>query len=104
MLLYCVAYVCAYVREKVMFEVYGGESESMSDQWKFLFILPYDSFNAGLSCYFSEYLVNGERYSRHYYCNQIEKSGICHRKVPLRMLCIMISTYIRKVIKFLEII
>ena len=31
----CVAYVCAYVREKVMFEVYGGESESVSDQWKF---------------------------------------------------------------------
>ena len=31
----CVVYVCAYVREKVMFEVYGGESESMSDQWKF---------------------------------------------------------------------
>ena len=31
----CVAYVCAYVREKVMFEVYGVESESMSDQWKF---------------------------------------------------------------------
>ena len=29
----CVAYVCAYVREKVMFEVYGGESESMSDQY-----------------------------------------------------------------------
>ena len=33
----CVAYVCAYVREKVMFEVYGGESESMSDQYRFLF-------------------------------------------------------------------
>ena len=31
------AYVCAYVREKFMFEVYGGESESMSDQWKFFF-------------------------------------------------------------------
>ena len=30
----CVAYVCAYVvREKVMFEVYSGESESMSDQY-----------------------------------------------------------------------
>ena len=29
----CVAYVCAYVREKVMFEVYGGESGSMSDQY-----------------------------------------------------------------------
>ena len=28
----CVAYVRAYVREKVMFEV-GGESESMSDQY-----------------------------------------------------------------------
>ena len=28
----CVAYVCAYVRrEKVMFEVYGGETEGMSD-------------------------------------------------------------------------
>ena len=33
----CVAYVCAYVREKVMFEVYGGESESMSDQHRFFF-------------------------------------------------------------------
>ena len=33
----CVAYVCAYVREKVMFEVYGGESEIMSDQYRFLF-------------------------------------------------------------------
>ena len=30
----CVAYVCAYVREKVMFEVYGSESESMSDQYR----------------------------------------------------------------------
>ena len=29
----CVVYVCAYVREKVMFEMYGGESESMSDQY-----------------------------------------------------------------------
>ena len=29
----CVAYVCAYVREKVTFEVYGGESEGMSDQY-----------------------------------------------------------------------
>ena len=34
----CVAYVCAYVREKVMFEVYGDESESMSDQWMFFFV------------------------------------------------------------------
>ena len=33
----CVAYVCAYVREKIMFEVYGGESESMSEQYRFLF-------------------------------------------------------------------
>ena len=34
----CVAYVCVYVREKVMFEVYGCESESMSDQYgSFLF-------------------------------------------------------------------
>ena len=33
----CVAYVCAYVRKKVMFEVYGSESESMSDQCKFCF-------------------------------------------------------------------
>ena len=32
----CVAYVCAYVREKVMFEVYGGESESMSDQYRII--------------------------------------------------------------------
>ena len=29
----CAAYVGAYVRENVMFEVYGGES--MSGQWKF---------------------------------------------------------------------
>ena len=52
-------YVCAYVREKVMFEVYSGESESMSDQWKFFFVFShllsilhfaYDSFYAGLSC------------------------------------------------------
>ena len=34
----CVAYVCAYMHEKVMFEVYGDESESMSDQWKFFFV------------------------------------------------------------------
>ena len=34
-----VAYVCAYVREKIMFEVYGGESESISDRWKFFFFL-----------------------------------------------------------------
>ena len=33
----CVAYVCAYVREKVMFEVYGGESESMSDPYRIFF-------------------------------------------------------------------
>ena len=31
----CVAYVSAYVREKVMFEVYGSESKSMSDQYRF---------------------------------------------------------------------
>ena len=31
----CMVYVCTYVREKVMFEVYGGESESMSDQYGF---------------------------------------------------------------------
>ena len=31
----CVAYVCAYVREKVTFEVYGGKSESMSDRYIF---------------------------------------------------------------------
>ena len=38
-----VAYVCASVREKVMFEVYGGESESMSDQYGrfFLFLAIY---------------------------------------------------------------
>ena len=35
----CVAYVCAYVREKVMFEVYGGESESISDQYGSFFFL-----------------------------------------------------------------
>ena len=54
-------YVCAYVREKVMFEVYGGESESMGEQYRiFSFlaiylaycILPYDSFYAGLSCFY----------------------------------------------------
>ena len=33
----CVAYVCAYVREKVMFEVYGVESESLSDQYRIFF-------------------------------------------------------------------
>ena len=33
----CVAYVCAYVREKVMFEVYG--EESMSDQYRIFFNL-----------------------------------------------------------------
>ena len=32
------AYVCAYVREKFMFEVYGGESESMSDQYRIFFV------------------------------------------------------------------
>ena len=37
MLLYVCDYVCAYVREKVMFEVYGSESESMSDQYGFCF-------------------------------------------------------------------
>ena len=56
----CVAYVCAYVREKGMFEVYGGESESMSDQYRFFLtiyyaycISPYDSFYAGLYCLFA---------------------------------------------------
>ena len=33
----CAAYGCAYVRERVMFDVYGGESESMSDQYRFFF-------------------------------------------------------------------
>ena len=33
-----VAYVCAYVREKVMFEVCGGESENMSDQYGSYFV------------------------------------------------------------------
>ena len=38
----CVAYVCAHVREKVMFEVYGGENESMGDQYRiFLFLAIY---------------------------------------------------------------
>ena len=38
-----VAYVCSYVCEKVMFEVYGGESEIMSDQYEsfFLFLAIY---------------------------------------------------------------
>ena len=31
------AYVCAYVREKVMFAMYGGESESMSEQYRIFF-------------------------------------------------------------------
>ena len=55
----CLAYVCAYVRENVMFEVYGGESKSMSDHYGRVFlaiyyaycISPYDSFYAGLSCF-----------------------------------------------------
>ena len=33
----CVAYVSALVRKKVMFEVYGDESESMSDQYRIFF-------------------------------------------------------------------
>ena len=39
----CVAYVCAYMRENLMFEVYGGESKSMSDQYGrfFLFLAIY---------------------------------------------------------------
>ena len=36
-----VDYVCAYLREKVMFEVYGGESESMSDQYESFFLAIY---------------------------------------------------------------
>ena len=32
------AYVCAYVREKIMFKVYGGESESMSDQYRIIVV------------------------------------------------------------------
>ena len=56
----CVDYVCAYVREKVMFEVYGVENESMSNQYgSFFFVFShlltycislYDSFYADLSC------------------------------------------------------
>ena len=38
MLLYVLAYVCAYVSAKVMFEVYGGESECMSDQYIIFFL------------------------------------------------------------------
>ena len=34
----CLVYVCACVREKVMFEVYSSESESMSDQYDFFFV------------------------------------------------------------------
>ena len=34
MLLYVCGYVCAYVREKVMFEVYDDESEIMSEQYR----------------------------------------------------------------------
>ena len=39
----CVAYVCAYVREKFMFDVYSCESESMSEQYGsfFLFLAIY---------------------------------------------------------------
>ena len=37
----CVAYVCAYVREKVMFEVYGGESESTSVCMEVFFLFSY---------------------------------------------------------------
>ena len=37
----CVAYVRAYVREKVMFELYGDESESMSDQCRIYLFQPY---------------------------------------------------------------
>ena len=33
----CVIYVCAYVSEKVMFEVYSDESESISDQYGSVF-------------------------------------------------------------------
>ena len=32
----CVVYVCAYVLVKVMVEMYGSESESMSDQYGIL--------------------------------------------------------------------
>ena len=61
----CVVYVCAYVSEKVMFEVYRGKSESVSDQYGSVFVLsifyaycisPYDSFYAGLSCLISNSL------------------------------------------------
>ena len=34
----CVAYVCSYVHEKVMFEVYGDESKNMSDQYRIFFL------------------------------------------------------------------
>ena len=33
----CMAYVCAYVRENVIFEVYGGECESISNQYASFF-------------------------------------------------------------------
>ena len=62
----CVAYVCAYMREKVMFEVYGGESESMSYQCRIFVVFShllsilhfaYDSFYAGLSCFYIVTLI-----------------------------------------------
>ena len=39
----CVVNVCAYVREKVMFEVYGGESGNMSDQTSMVFFLVFSN-------------------------------------------------------------
>ena len=35
----CVAYVCLYVRENFMFEVYGCESKNMSDEYVILLSL-----------------------------------------------------------------
>ena len=54
----CCTCVLMFVHEKVMFEVSGDESESMSDQYIIFFnfspllSILYDSFYAGLSYYF----------------------------------------------------
>ena len=43
---------------------------------------------------FCEYLANGKRYSKHYYCHQI--GSIYHRISQLRMLYIVIFIYISR--------
>ena len=47
---------------------------------------------------FCEYLVNGERWSKHFYCHQIGRHAFTIKwHQPLRMLYIMILTYIFEV-------